>query len=126
MEQREPVNGTAVYMKLANNSPRKDREVFDDYTTADDFGFTKTVVPVSLAEYGDDRLVSRSQAKRLMSGLDQFKTVIFDFKDVETIGQAFADEVFRVFHNHNPDVVVKHSNANPQVRQKINRVTGKK
>ena len=55
------------------------------------------MVPVDLARYGDDNLVSRSQARRLLARVDRFRTVVLDFKGVDAIGQAFADEVFRVF-----------------------------
>jgi hypothetical protein len=52
---------------------------------------------VRLAKYGNDQLISRSQAKRLLARIELFKIVLFDFSGVETIGQAFADEIFRVF-----------------------------
>ena len=42
-------------------------------------------------------LVSRSQAKWVMNRATQFKTVILDFEGVVHVGQAFVDEVFRVF-----------------------------
>lgn len=48
-------------------------------------------------------LDSRSQAKRLLARVDKFKKVIFDFDDVEPIGQAFADEVFCVFAKQHID-----------------------
>ena len=56
-------------------------------------------IPVRLAKYGDEQLISRSQAKRLLARIDKFKVVLFEFDKVDTIGQAFADEVFRVFTN---------------------------
>jgi len=40
--------------------------------------------------------VSRSQAKRLLMGLEKFNTIILDFKGVVSVGQAFVDQVFRV------------------------------
>ena len=91
-------------------------------TSGDDYGFTKTVVPVRLTQYGDDKLVSRSQAKRLLARVDKFKTVIFDFTEVESIGQAFADEVFRVFANQHPEMELFSIHANSAVSQMINRV----
>jgi len=58
---------------------------------------TRQSVPVKLAQYGNDKLVSRSQAKRLLARVELFKVVMLDFTNVPTIGQAFADEIFRVF-----------------------------
>jgi hypothetical protein len=66
-------------------------------------------------------LVSRSQARRLLSGLELFREVILDFKDIEYIGQAFADEIFRVFKNMYPNIVIMAHNANADVQYMINR-----
>lgn len=98
--------GTLVMMRLANDSPRKSRDVFLEFAAPDDYSFDKTVVPVRLALYEGEKLVSRSQAKRLTMRFDRFKTVILDFAGVETIGQAFADEVFRVFQASHPDIMM--------------------
>ncbi|GAI71454.1 unnamed protein product, partial [marine sediment metagenome] len=35
-------------------------------------------------------------ARRVLTGLENFKTIILDFREIDTIGQAFADEIFRV------------------------------
>ncbi len=112
--------GTGVLMILENHSARTTKEIFDGFSD-DDYGFTKTVVPVRLAQYGDEMLISRSQAKRLLARFDRFKTVVLDFEGVETIGQAFADEVFRVFTQEHPDIMLVETNANPDVQQMINR-----
>ena len=80
MERNNPITGTTVFMKMANNSARKIKSVFDDYASGVDYGFDKTVVPVSLARYGNEWLVSRSQAKRLLARIDRFKIVILDFE----------------------------------------------
>ncbi len=120
LERPESTEGTTVFMKLSNHSARTDKQVFDQYSSGDDYGFTKTVVPVRLAQYGDDKLISRSQAKRLLARIDRFRSVIFDFKAVEIIGQAFADEIFRVFAQGHPDIEIIPINATPQVQQMIN------
>jgi len=112
--------GTVVLMKLNNHSSRVDREVFEQYTSGEDYGFTKTVVPVRLAQYGEDKLISRSQAKRLLSRVELFRSVRFDFEGVETIGQAFADEIFRVFARSHPEIEFVPIHATSQVQQMIN------
>ena len=113
--------GTLVKMVLHNHSARTTKKVFDKFTSDDDYGFTKTVVPVKLMRYGDDNLVSRSQAKRLLSRFDRFKTVVLDFAGVATVGQAFADEVFRVFRSKNPTVEVIPIHTSSEVRRMISR-----
>lgn len=113
--------GTLVRMVLNNHTSRTTKKVFDKFTTDNDYGFTKTVVPVKLTRYGDDNLVSRSQAKRLLARIDRFKVVVFDFSDVSSIGQAFADEVFRVFAKRHPEVEVTEINASTEVKKMISR-----
>jgi anti-sigma regulatory factor (Ser/Thr protein kinase) len=112
-------SGTAVWMKLNNHTVRTPRKVFDQFTSDDDLGFTKTMVPVRLAQYGDDKLVSRSQAKRLLARIDRFKTVILDFEGVDTIGHAFADEIFRVFVSKNPQIELIEYQCNSAVKRMI-------
>jgi anti-sigma regulatory factor (Ser/Thr protein kinase) len=118
----ETVNGTSVYMILSNTTKKQMKDVFDKYATdPEDYRFDKTVVPVKLLQYGDDRLISRSQAKRLLTRFDRFKTVLLDFDNVDSIGQAFADEIFRVFRSHHPEVEIIAIKANEQVTRMINR-----
>jgi hypothetical protein len=107
-------------MKLNNNAARTTKQIFDEFSD-ENYNFTKTVVPVRLAQYGHEKLISRSQAKRLLVRIDLFKVVIFDFDGVETIGQAFADEVFRVFSKQHPEVELCHANACKDVEQMISR-----
>ncbi len=121
LQSDESVSGTAVFMKLKNHTSRKLKKIFDQYTSGDDYGFNKTVVPVKLTQYGDEALVSRSQAKRLLNRVDRFKTVMLDFKGVETIGQAFADEIFRVFATQHPDIEIVDIRANKDVINMISR-----
>jgi hypothetical protein len=116
--------GTQVVMGLSNNAQRTAKEVFDSFASGDeDYGFTKTVIPVRLAQYEQERLISRSQAKRLLARVDKFRTVIFDFEGVDAIGQAFADEIFRVFRSEHPDITILDMNANPEIERMIKRAT---
>lgn len=120
-ERREPGDGTIVYMKMNNHTARTTTKIFDRYASDEDYGFNKTVVPVRLAQYGNDKLVSRSQAKRVLARIELFKRVIFDFKEVPIIGQAFADEIFRVFAKEHPEIQIEHVHANSAVKRMIDR-----
>jgi anti-sigma regulatory factor (Ser/Thr protein kinase) len=114
--------GTAVWMKLKNNTTRSRKEVFDTYASPDnDYAFDRTVVPVKMAEQNPNDLVSRSQAKRLLLRIDRFRTVVLDFKNVNQIGQAFADEIFRVFARSHPNIRVQFTNANDEVTRMVKR-----
>lgn len=122
---QEPDNshsGTHVFMMLHNHTSRTTKKVFDKFTSPEDFTFSKTVVPVSLAKYGDENLISRSQAKRLLARIELFKVVMLDFQGVPTIGQAFADEIFRVFATEHPDIELVPIHTNSEVKRMIERV----
>jgi len=119
-----PKFSTLVYMQLTNNSSKILKDVFDEYSTEIPGDFDKTIIPVHLANNTD--LVSRSQARRILSGLDLFKEVILDFTDIEYIGQAFADEIFRVFPNMNPGTKIQAQNANSETQYMINRAINTK
>lgn len=121
LEGDESGTGTTVWMKLSNHTARTLRKIFDQYSSGEDYGFNKTVVPVKLAQYGNDKLISRSQAKRLLARVDLFKVVVFDFTGVETIGQAFADEIFRVFARAHPGIELRSVKANSEVKRMIAR-----
>ena len=113
--------GTLVRMVLQNHTARTIKKVFDKFISDDEYGFTKTVVPVKLMRYGDDALVSRSQAKRLLARFERFKVVMLDFSGVAMIGQAFADEVFRVFRSKHPEVDLIPIHASSEVKRMISR-----
>jgi len=67
-------------------------------------------------------LLSRSQAKRLIQRFDYFLEVILDFEGVNFIGQAFADQIFRVFVNAYPNVNLVAINTIDEVQNMINYV----
>jgi hypothetical protein len=114
--------GTSVKMALNNHSSRTTRKIFDQYSGDDgDYGFNKTVIPVNLASYGADGLVSRSQAKRVLARVNQFERVVFDFDGVQEIGQAFADQIFRVYAREHPEIEMTCINTIPAVQQMIRR-----
>ena len=120
LENTKSVAGTAISLTLSNHTSRTPRQIFDAFSD-DDYAFSKTVVPVDLARYGDDALISRSQARRVMARLDRFSTVLLNFKNVEQVGQGFADEIFRVFARTHPDINLVPINVNQQVISMIKR-----
>ena len=123
-EQQESSKGTIVWMSLNHKSSRTLKEVFDQFTSEGEYSFTKTVVPVRLVQYGDEKLISRSQAKRLLARIDRFKVVLFNFDGVEMIGQAFADEVFRVFAEAHPYIELFAVSVDTAVEHMIRQAAG--
>lgn len=115
------VLGTTVVMTLANDSARTTKSVFDEFAAPEEYTFAKTIVPVRLAQHEGEKLVSRSQAKRLTMRFERFQTVVLDFAGVEEIGQAFADEVFRVFQAAHPALEMLPVNMSEGVRNMVAR-----
>ena len=113
------IPGTRVFLRLDNNCQRTMNSIYSQFTEPDEFTFSKTVVPVRLARHEGEKLVSRSQAKRLVSRFEKFKTVVLDFSGVEEIGQAFADEIFRVFASSHTEVELIPMYASTEVQQMI-------
>ncbi|HCL99843.1 MAG: hypothetical protein UU65_C0008G0008 [candidate division CPR2 bacterium GW2011_GWC1_41_48] len=112
--------GTRVFFEIGTRSERNLEDIFREYAD-ESFEFAKTKVVVRLYEMGRE-YISRSQARRVVSGLDEFKHIVLDFDRVQTVGQGFADEVFRVWQKNNPDIRIEDINTNENVELMINRV----
>ena len=114
------VTGTRIELRLLKSSSTRLGDLFDRFASSDrNYRFSITHVPVALARIGDDNLVSRSQARRLVARLDLFESVVLAFDGVQQIGQAFADEVFRVFASEHPKLQLSWVDANDQVTKMI-------
>jgi anti-sigma regulatory factor (Ser/Thr protein kinase) len=114
--------GTQVRFEISLHSDRHlNTDVFQPFTVnIDEPAFDKTLIHVKLYKYGTAQ-ISRSQASRLLTGLEKFKTIVLDFERVPSVGQAFADQVFRVFRKKHPEIDVQYTNANDVVRYMIRR-----
>lgn len=121
VEDINPIVGTAVEFSIAERSKKELRDIFADYA-GESYEFAKTVVTIALFKTTGD-YISRSQARRVLAGLDKFKTVVLDFKGVQTVGQAFADEVFRVWQKNHPAIGIDIRNANENVELMIQHVS---
>jgi len=115
--------GTQVDFRISRRTRRKLADVFEAFAP-EEFGFrferTRVLVNLFEADY-----VSRSEARRLMSGLSRFTEVCLDFDKVKTMGQGFADEVFRVFLNAHPDIHIKVENLAPPLHTMVLHVIDK-
>lgn len=115
--------GTLVVFSIDINSRQHLNDVFKEYANLDDdsnYGFDKTEIFVRLYTIGGIN-VSRSQARRVLSGLDKFKIIIMDYDHVPTIGQAFADEIYRVFKEKKPEIKIQNINMNEAVKFMVDR-----
>ncbi len=123
-DENSKILGTGLIMTISLMSERKIQEVFSEYSEQDSEGipkFDKTHIVVELSKLGDERYVSRSQARRIVLGLEKFKYVVLDFEKISTVGQGFVDEVFRVFQSKQPKIKIDYINANDDVKFMIER-----
>ena len=111
-----PTIGTEVTFQIAKNTDKSLQKLFRNFSfDHQTLSLDTTVIPVKLFNEGEI-WISRSQAKKLLTGLDRYKKIIFDFAGIEVIGQAFADEIFRVFSIHHPDIELEPINMSDSVK----------
>jgi len=117
--------GTKVVFKIDIVSTQHLNDVFGQYTNQTEdsnYGFDKTMIQIKLYTFGGVH-ISRSQARRVLAGLEKFKVIVFDFNKVPLVGQAFADEIFRVFHNKHPKIRLETQNMNEGVKFMVERAS---
>lgn len=115
--------GTRVTFSVAVKNKQHLNDVFKEYTDLSgegDYGFDKTKIFVKLYTIGGVH-ISRSQARRVLSGLDKFQVVVMDYDQVPSVGQAFADEIYRVFKIKHPDIEMEDINMNETVKFMVSR-----
>jgi anti-sigma regulatory factor (Ser/Thr protein kinase) len=112
-------SGTSVVCQIDPRTERDLAVIFKQFTN--DFAFTRTRPAVKLFEIGTS-FVSRSEARRLLDGLDlDFETVEVDFTGVSDVGQGFVDELLRVWPQSHPGKTVIPTNMNPAVEFMVER-----
>ena len=117
------VTGTTALFEIALDRTRDTPEIFARFTNLiedSDHGFDGTEVKVHLFQIGG-YFLSRTEARRILSGLEKFHVVTLDFDRVETVGQGFADEIFRVFTNSFPQIKIVPTNMNEEVQFMVSR-----
>ncbi|MCX6984509.1 MAG: DUF4325 domain-containing protein [Lentisphaerae bacterium] len=120
VQKKKFIAGTEVDFEISRHSKRRIDKCFHQFAPEEfDYKFDRTSILVKLFQRD---YVSRSEAKRLVSGLDKFKEVILDFKDVDLMGQGFADELFRVFMSAHPKIKMHVRNAGDPVKIILNHV----
>lgn len=114
--------GTRVTFFLNLSSHKHLIDLFRKFETSKEtMEFDTTEFKVKLFTMGTI-YVSRSQARRVLEGLDKFKKVILDFDQVPMIGQGFADEIFRVYKIKHPEIDIEPINMNEAVNFMVGRV----
>ncbi|MFO0701963.1 MAG: DUF4325 domain-containing protein [Nitrospira sp.] len=115
------MQGTFLQFSLQRSARQTLEDVFGEFAPQEyDFQFQKTKVLVKLLQ---PDYISRSEARRLVANLEKFREIVLDFRDVRSVGQGFADEVFRVFADRHPGIVLRPENVNPAVMAMVRHVS---
>lgn len=72
-------------------------------------GFNESTIRLRLRTLYKEH-VSRSQARRILKGLNKFKVIMLDYNSVPLVGQGFADEIYRVFQERHPNIRIENEN----------------
>ncbi|MBP3436320.1 MAG: DUF4325 domain-containing protein [Clostridia bacterium] len=113
-------SSTIVSMSLGNQTKKSTKEVFDRFADMEE-GFIRTHIPIAhMFAYGNP--ISRSEARRLVALVAEFKEITLDFTGVEEVGQAFCHELFVVWQRNNPNVTIRVVGACEDVSFMIQRV----
>lgn len=115
--------GTEVSFSICIKDLHHLNDIFREYTDQSEsgsHGFDKTIIRVRLYTMGGVH-ISRSQARRVLSGLEKFKLIVMDYDRVPMVGQAFADEIYRVFRKKYPHIRIVNKNTCDSVEFMINR-----
>lgn len=112
--------GTRVRLEIVPRKVRRLEDLFASYTDPESLRFTRTRATIKLAALGTV-LVSRSEAKRLVARLTDFRHATLDFSGVEVVGQGFCDEVFRVYARAHPEVTLEPVGMNDTVAFMVGR-----
>ncbi len=110
--------GTVIGLVHDVGCARNLESVFDGYSS--EFEFDRSRAIVKLFQHGET-FVSRSEARRLAVGLDQFKTVVVDFAGMQRVGQGFVDELFRVWASNHDGTHLEPVNMNAAVEFMVRR-----
>ena len=117
VQDKRFIKGTEVEFELRKRSRKNLNKIFEAYAPEEfEYRFERTWVLVKLFQ---KEYVSRSEARRLLAGLDRFKEIRLDFKGVKSMGQGFADEVFRVFLKAHPDIEIKIENLSQALKPMV-------
>jgi hypothetical protein len=124
VSEKRFVTGTEVDFEIRRRSRKSINKIFLAYAP-EEFGYRFETTRVHVKLFQKD-YVSRSEARRLLTGLDRFKRIKLDFKGVKSMAQGFADEIFRVFLDSHPDIEIETENLPHSLRTMVRHVVDNK
>ena len=113
--------GSTVCMSIKKISSLNLVELFKRFQDPDSLALNRTEILVALSRFGNEPFISRSEAKRVIVGLEKFQQITLDFSGVRLVGQGFVDELFRVFAHAHRAITINYINASNDVAFMIKR-----
>jgi anti-sigma regulatory factor (Ser/Thr protein kinase) len=115
--------GSSIYASFALDFAQTLDQVLQQFSLdQQSYLFERTIVQVPLLMGDSWGLESRSQARRVVERLQEFKQAEIDFSGVDSIGHSFADELMRVQANENPDAQWTPVHASSNVEKMLNSI----
>jgi anti-sigma regulatory factor (Ser/Thr protein kinase) len=112
--------GTSIYMAIMLDTPRTLASVLRQHSAdGQSCAFERTHVPLQLLCSHGVELISRADARRVVSRLAAFNIAEIDFSGVHDVGHGFADELFRVFRRQQPVLQLVPVGMAPRVAQMV-------
>ena len=115
--------GTRISLAIRFDSERTLQQVIGQYCEKPSAGaeIDETEILIQLSQMENEPYISRRQAQRVLQGMEKFRRVVLDFQNIPTVGQAFVDEVFRMFRSSQPDIDIRYIHANQDVQFMIDK-----
>ncbi|RYZ79192.1 MAG: DUF4325 domain-containing protein, partial [Proteobacteria bacterium] len=115
--------GTYLSLHFDRASEKTTQNVFDRYAAGlEPAWLSPRLVAPYVLNLPEGSFASRSEAKKLLVGAEDFQKIMINFQNVEEVGQGFADEMFRVWQSAHPHVQIDVSHANEFIQRMIRHV----
>jgi anti-sigma regulatory factor (Ser/Thr protein kinase) len=113
--------GTVITLEVGTQTQVDLQELFQAHQSGLEFARTHLRLSLFATQSG---VMSRSEARRVSEGLERFEEVVIDFEGVTTVGQGFADQLFRVWQGDHSGTRLRPINMIPEVADLVRRVAG--
>ena len=107
------LQGTRIHFKISPFSKRTCHEIFKKIF---DIENKTLLLPINLLTISDgDQINSRDQAREILTNITDSKKIRLDFKNVNLISPAFADELVRKIKKTDPNIEIQWINSNETI-----------
>lgn len=118
LSESSQLKGTKIHLEIKTNSRRTCQEVFQRIFDREK---RSVRIPVKLARSNGEQLNSRIQAQSLVHNIEELDEIEFDFRQIDLIGPAFADELLRRSKEKNINISVSWINTTRTINMLMSR-----